>query len=75
MFVIYENATKGDDPLVREFVFAGETKVRCPRRKTEVSVGNFCTEVKRGEKVYADAHPIRIHNHLSKKELAKQRKK
>jgi len=62
MFIIYENATKEDNPLRKCFKFDKPTNVRYANKTLTVDEGKIVTfDVKRKGKVYAEVHPVEIY--------------
>lgn len=57
MFVIYENATKNDEPLRKEFLFEPRAEKVWYSGQEFVNVMRVRIQVKKGCKVKATSHP------------------
>lgn len=62
MFVIYQNATKDDDPINKYFMFDKHTMIRYRGEIKVVDEGKGLSfKVKKGGKVYATNHPVKLY--------------
>jgi len=62
MFVIYQNATKGDDPVNKYFMFDKATIVRYRNESKNIDAGKgLSIKVKKGGLVYATSHPVKLY--------------